>query len=87
MPPLYLARSWIIKILGDAEAWLLCARWSLLLSAQPQISGKSEHFNYLIIIFSFFVSPCSTYFLVSLVDFLVPPSYLVPVCLVAVRVS
>ena len=40
MPPLYLARTWIIKKSGDAEAWLLCAHWLLLLSAQPQLSEK-----------------------------------------------
>ena len=83
MPPLYLARPWIIKILGDAEAWFLRAFWLLLLSAQPRLSKKSEHFNCLIIIFSFVVSPRSTYFLVSLFNFLVPPSYFVPVYLVA----
>ena len=63
--------------------WLLHACWPLLLSAQPRLSEKSEHFNCLIIILSFFLFSRSTYSLVSLVDFLVPPSYLVPVYLVA----
>ena len=40
VPPLYLSRPWIIKILGDAEAWLLRARWSFLLLAQPRLSEK-----------------------------------------------
>ena len=30
----------VIKILGDAEAWLLCACWSLLISAQPYLTGS-----------------------------------------------
>ena len=40
VPPLYLERPWIIKILGDAEAWLFRARWSLLLLAQPRLYEK-----------------------------------------------
>ena len=54
VPPLYLTRTWIIKTLDDAEAWFLRAHWLLLLSAQPRLSKKSEHFNCLIIFFLFF---------------------------------
>ena len=45
-------------------------------------SQKNYHFNCLIIIFSFFVYSRSTFLLVSLVNVLVPPWYLGPVCLV-----
>ena len=69
--------------MGDAEAWLLRACWSLLLSEQPRLSEKIDNLNCLIIIFSFFVYPRSTYLIVSLVNFLVPPSYLVPLYHVA----
>ena len=39
VPPLYLARPWIIKISSYAEAWMLRARCSLMLSAQTRISS------------------------------------------------
>ena len=70
--PLYLARPWIIKISGNAEAWLLRDRWSLLLLAQPRLSKKVS-ISSTLFFSSFFVSP-RTYFLVSRVDFLIPQS-------------
>ena len=73
-----LLKSWATLKLGCSALSGRCCYWR-----SHDSKEKSEHFNCLIIIFFFFVYPRSTYLLVSLVDFLVLPSYLVSVYLVS----
>ena len=72
----------LIKISGEAEACLLRARWSLLISARPRLSVKIELFNCLIFFPSIF-PPFENVLPSFIGSTSQSPRYLVPVYLVA----